>query len=105
MHIRLHTKEGEAWWTDISLKHTPDFFVEQVTVIAFSRKKDTKSLLKNLGTLRQWIVASCDPGSALQQLGCDFGSEYAKQGHGGNVLASGVPESSSWLAHGSSRPF
>ena len=66
MGIRMHAKKGEAWWTDISLKHAPDFegnvyrrvFVEQTTgrvVLTFSKKKDTVSLLRDLDTLRAWV--------------------------------------------------
>ena len=84
----MHAKKGEVWWTDISLKHSPDFegnvyrrvFVEQATgrvLLTFSKKKDTCSLLRDLDTLRAWALSHCEPGTSLRQLGCDFGSEYA----------------------------
>ena len=101
MGIRMHAKKGEVWWTDISLKHAPDFegnvyrrvFAEHTTgrvVLTFSRKKDTVSLLRDLDTLRAWVSSHCDPGTSLRQLGCDFGSEYAKQGHGDDVLVAAL---------------
>jgi hypothetical protein len=97
MSIRLHTRKGEVWWTDISLKHEPDFagnlyrriFVEQTTgrvLLYFSKRKDTVSYTASLDTLRTWVLANCDPGTTLRTLRCDFGSEYAKQGHGEDVL-------------------
>jgi hypothetical protein len=97
MSIRDSTRKGEAWWTDISLKHAPDFagnlyrrvFVEQATgrvLVTFSKRKDTASLLRDIDTLRQWVLMNCASGSTLRSIGCDFGSEYAKQGHGDDVL-------------------
>ena len=96
MEIRESIPPGHAWWTDISHKHVPDFagnvyrriFAEQRTgrvCITFSKRKDTLSLLRDLESMHAWVKANV-PGGEFRFLGCDFGSEYAQQGHGDRIL-------------------
>jgi hypothetical protein len=96
MEIRESIPPGHAWWTDISHKHEPDFagnlyrrtFLEQRTgrvCITSSKRKDTVTLLRDLETMHAWVKANV-PGGEFRFLGCDFGSEYAKQGHGDRIL-------------------
>jgi len=102
MEIREHIPNGHTWWTDISHPHTPDFagnrytrtFAEQNTGrvrLTFSARKDTQSLLRDLENMRMWVLMNV-PGGQFRCLGCDFGSEYAQQGHGNNVLVQALRE-------------
>jgi hypothetical protein len=102
MAVRERTPKGHAWWTDISHKHPPDFagnqysrtFAEQVTGrvrLSFSRRKNTESLLVDLEMMHCWVLANV-PGGQFRFLGCDFGGEYAQQGHGDNIIVPALRE-------------
>ena len=91
MEIREHVPRGHTWWTDISHKHSPDFdgncysrtFAEQNTGrvrLTFSARKTTEALLRDLDDMQAWVRMHV-PGGQFRRLGCDFGSEYAQQGH------------------------
>ena len=94
--VREHKPPAHTWWTDISHMHEPDFngdrysriFAEEATGAArimFSRSKDTLSLLKHLEELDAWVITNV-PGGRFMELSCDFGGEYAQQGHGDNII-------------------
>jgi len=94
--IRESAPPGSTWLTDISHPHEPDFdgniygrlFAEETTAYAreyFSSDKSCASLVLHLTQLQSWILKHV-PGGKLVLLRCDFGSEYAKQGHGDDIL-------------------
>jgi len=94
--IRESAPPGSTWLTDISHPHELDFdgniygrlFAEETTAYAreyFSSDKSCASLVLHLTQLQSWILKHV-PGGKLVLLRCDFGSEYAKQGHGDDIL-------------------
>ena len=100
--IRDVMPPGSTWWTDISHQHEPDFednqygriFCEEHTGYAqeyFSHEKTCASLLVHLRQLQSWILQHV-PGGRLMLLRCDFGSEYARQGRGDNILTRALSE-------------
>jgi hypothetical protein len=94
--IRESSMPGTVWWTDISHKYEQDFdgnhygrtFAEEHTSYSleyFSVDKSCASLINHLEKLKSWVIQHV-PGAKLRVLRCDFGSEYARQGRGDDVL-------------------
>ena len=100
--VRDHQPPGSVWWTDISHSFPPDFegntyarlFAEDRTSFAiehFCSDKGSATLVSQLVELKAWVKANV-PGGALHLICCDFGSEYAKQGHGDDILTRACSE-------------
>jgi len=98
--LRQHIRPGEQWWADIGHMHAPDFrgdkycrtFSEEHTGVVLQRfcaDKTTTTLIKQLEWLERWVGINV-PGGALRILRCDFGSEYAVQGRGDDILTAAL---------------
>ena len=88
------------WWTDISHRYPPDFhgdcyarlFAEEHTAYAiqyYCPNKSLQCLVSQLEQLERWVTMHL-PGSRLGMIRCDFGSEYARQGAGDDLLTSAL---------------
>jgi len=98
--LRQLIRPGEQWWADIGHMHAPDFrgdmycrtFSEEHTGVVLQRfcaDKTTATLIKQLEWLEQWVQVNVK-GGALRVLRCDFGSEYAVQGRGDDILTAAL---------------
>ena len=87
-------------------KHDPDFagnryfrtFSEERTSYAhltFSAYKNTATLIDDLMEMHSWVRQNA-PGGQFRLLRCDFGGEYAQQGHGHNVLVPALRAYCDW---------
>ena len=99
-HIRERLLPGEQWWADIGHRHDPDYqgneymrlFAEEKTGYAvplFCVDKTTASLVTQLEAMELWVRLNVPHGN-FRLLRCDFGTEYATQGHGANYLVAGL---------------
>ena len=91
---------GEQWWADISHRHDPDWegneyvrlFAEEKTGFAvpqFCSDKKTATLVRQLEAMELWVRLNV-PHGHFRMLRCDFGTEYATQGHEGDYLVAGL---------------
>ena len=94
--IREQLLPGEQWWADIGHRHEPDYagsmyvrlFAEEKTGFAhplFCVDKSTAFLLAQLEAMEVWVRLIV-PHGHFRVLQCDFGSEYATQGHGDDYI-------------------
>ena len=94
--LRDRLQPGEQWWADISHRHTPDWrgneymrlFAEEKTGYAvplFCVTKSTADLIHQLVAMELWVRLNV-PDGHFRVLRCDFGSEYARQGHGDDYI-------------------
>jgi hypothetical protein len=96
LEVREQALPGSVWWTDISHQFPQDFegncyarlFAEELTAYAiqyYCPNKSSLCLVAQLEQLERWVTMYL-PGSRLGMIRCDFGSEYARQGHGDDRL-------------------
>ena len=93
--IRLRVPKGAMWWTDIGNPRPRDFdgncyarYCSEDSTgyvkVFFSPDKTARSLIGHLEELEAWVLEHT--GQRLMILRCDFGSEYAVQGRGHDVI-------------------